>query len=380
MTPLRILITVPSLAREFGGPAAKAQQLAAALRAAGDDVIVVGAGEAPDGRSLGLPVVARFHTTPVPSSAGALRRLVVGADVVHVLGYRDPVGTLAARQAARRGVPYVLEPVGMHEPRIRTLRLKRAFDRVFGDRVVGAAAVVVATSRLESDELVARGVTRDAIRLRPNGIDVASLVPLPARGAFRSSQGIPDDVPLVLALGRITMKKGLPFLAEAIGPLEGVWLALVGPQENDGTIADVQAAARRVGAEGRVRIVERGAWGEEKAAAFADADAFALPSATENFGNAAAEAAALGVPVVVSDRCGVAEWLPPASSSVVPYADVEPLRAAIERLLTIEVRTAAPQEADAIRQALSWDGIAAAQREIYLDVLAGRTARVSDDV
>ena len=369
---MRVLITVPSLAREFGGPAAKAQQLAAALREAGDDVIVLGTGEAPDGRSVGLPPVARFHTTPIPSRTSVIGRLAADADVVHVLGFRDPVGTLAAFGSVRSGVPYVLEPVGMHERRVRSHRLKRVFDAVLGHRVVDRAALVMATSRLEADELVAGGVDPDTIRLRPNGIEVEPLLPLPAGGAFREAHGVPADAPLVLALGRITMKKGLPFLAEAVGGLDGAWLALVGPQEGDGTIEDVRAAARRSGVEERVRIVQAGAWGPDKAAAFADADVFALPSATENFGNAAAEAAALGVPVVVSDRCGVAEWLPPASSAVVPYAEVAPLRAAIERLLSPEVRAAARREADGLRQALSWGGIAAAQRSIYLEVLAGR--------
>jgi glycosyltransferase involved in cell wall biosynthesis len=372
MTRLRILITVPSLAREFGGPAAKAQQLASALREGGDDVIVLGTGEAPNGRSFGLPVVARFHTTPIPSRIGAIDRLTADADVVHVLGFRDPVGTMAAWAAVRESVPYVLEPVGMHEPRIRSQRLKRVFDEVLGRRVVDRAAVVVATSPLEADELTARGVEPGSIRLRPNGIEVGPLLPLSPRGEFRSSHGVPAEAPLVLALGRITMKKGLPYLAEAVGALGGAWLALVGPQEGDGTIADVRAAARRVGAEERLVIVEAGAWGRDKAAAFADADVFALPSATENFGNAAAEAAALGVPVVVSDRCGVAGWLPASSSAVVPYAEVAPLRDAIVRLLATVVREAARAEAAQVRAALSWPGIAAAQRSMYLEVLGSR--------
>ena len=44
---------------------------------------------------------------------------------------------------------------------------------------------------------------------------------------------------------------------------------------------------------------------EDKKAAFADADVFALPSRYENFGNAVAEAVASGVPVIVTNACGI---------------------------------------------------------------------------
>ena len=52
---------------------------------------------------------------------------------------------------------------------------------------------------------------------------------------------------------------------------------------------------------------------------YADADVFVLPSAGESFGMVAAEAAAAGTAVVVTDQCGIAEWLSPDGALVVPY-------------------------------------------------------------
>lgn len=355
---MRVLVTVPSLAPEYGGPAAKALQLRAALRSLGTEVELVGCGEE------GLPVLMRFHGTPVPRKLGPLLRAVRRSDVVHVLGYRDPVGSAAALGARRARVPYVLEPVGMHRRRLRSLGLKGAFDATIGRAVVRGAAAVVATSDLEARELLADGVDPRRVHVRPNGVDVDGLLPLSPRGSLRRRLGIPPDAPLVLALGRITAKKGLLGLAQALERLPSVWALVAGPDDGDGTLQALLEARRRRSLDERL-VLHGGLWGSDKAQALADADAFCLPSATENFGNAAAEAAAVGLPVVVSDRCGVAEFLDPQASRVTPYGDVAALARAIREVTTPGVRRAARLAASLVREALDWQTLAGRQLEIY---------------
>src|SRR5215468_9847191 len=124
---MRVLMTVPSLDRSFGGPVGKTRGLSNALRALGHDVIVVGAGvAAKEERSAGLGAIAAFHATPVPRTVSPLSKLCRDADVVHVIGFRDPVGTFASLAAERHDVPVALEPVGMLRPRVRSYALKRA--------------------------------------------------------------------------------------------------------------------------------------------------------------------------------------------------------------------------------------------------------------
>jgi glycosyltransferase involved in cell wall biosynthesis len=360
---MRVLLTVPSLDRTFGGPTAVAAKLAAELRRLGHTVVLAGAGVSGT-EAVGLPVVSRFHGTPIPSGLQRLARLARGADVVHALGYRDPVSTTACLSADRAGVPYVLEPVGMHRRRLRTLQLKRVFDRAIGKRVLGRARAVVATSELEAAELEADGVDQASIVVRPNGIDVDDVEPLPARGAFRRAHSVPDDAPLVLSLGRIARKKGLVMFAEALARLPGAWGAVVGPDDGDGALEDLRGTIDRLGLD-RMIVHERGLWGGEKASAFADSDAFCLCSATENFGNAPAEAAALGLPVVVSDQCGVAEFLDPGPHRVVPYDDRAALESALGDVMRPESRAAAKAAAPALRSRLSWPAIAEQQAAIY---------------
>jgi glycosyltransferase involved in cell wall biosynthesis len=373
VTLVRTVLTVPSLAPEFGGPAGKARMLAEALQRAGHPTAVAGIGL---GSSLtGVPAMGVFHGTPIPRRLAPLAALIAEADLVHILGYRDPLGTAAAWLARRHRRPYLIEPVGMHRRRLRSVRLKWAFDTLVGERLLLRASGVIATSRLEAGELIEDGVPPDRIRLRPNGIDPEELRAAAPRGALRERLGVAPRVPLVLALGRIAAKKGLLHLAQALARVPDVSGLVAGPDSGDGTLEALLQLRKRLGLEGRLVLASRGLWGEERAQALADADLFCLPSATENFGNAAAEAAAAGLPVVLSDRCGATEWLDDRATRVVPYGDVQALATALSDMLRDEsagrrARDAAP----AISAALSWPQVAKRQAEIYSEFLDLRPA------
>jgi glycosyltransferase involved in cell wall biosynthesis len=273
-------------------------------------------------------------------------------------------------------VPYLLEPVGMHRPRVRSVPAKRVHDAAIGRSVVTHAAAIVATSNLEAKELGADGVDPAKTHVRPNGVDVDGVLPLPSRGDFRRELDIIDDAaPLVLSLGRITRKKRLPDLVSAVARIPDVHVAIAGPPEDAGTLADLREGVARLRVEDRVHILPGGIWGDDRARLFADADAFCIPSATENFGIAAAEAAAVGLPTVVSDNCGVGEWLEPGSSRVVGVGDVAALTAALDALVHDPgASEAARRAAPALRSALSWDRLATLQIGLY-EVALGRWAR-----
>jgi glycosyltransferase involved in cell wall biosynthesis len=364
---LRVVLTVPSLAREFGGPVDVALGLGDALRDLGAQVRLVGAGAGEGlGDEDGLPVVTTVRGTPVPRSFRALRSALDRADVVHILGYRDPVGTVAARSAARAGIPYLLEPCGMHRPRLRSVPAKHAFDRAIGRWIVSRATFVIATSELEHEELVEDGVSDGTIRTRLNGLTLPS-GDAPTRGRIRERFGVPSDAPLVLSLGRIARKKGLIDLVRAATDLPSVHVMIVGPDSGDGTLGDVARAAREI--DGRVHVDADGLWGPDKFAALVDADCFALPSMTENFGNAAAEAAAVGLPVVVSDACGVAEVLDATAHRVVPVGSPGALARAIGELVVPEARPRAAAVAGDLRALLDWSRLGEQQLAIYREAV-----------
>ena len=103
-----------------------------------------------------------------PSLPVALERLP-RPDVVHVLGFRDAVSTGVAAWARLRRIPYVFEPLGMFEPRLRKVTLKRALDATLYRGVASGAAAVVVSSEREAAHVREGGVHADRVRVRGNG-------------------------------------------------------------------------------------------------------------------------------------------------------------------------------------------------------------------
>ena len=345
--PLRILLSTPVYwpSTAFGGPIQVVRALASGLVARGHSVDLVtsslvelstpGARWTSSAALDGAQIIraatpARFRwlgiTPTVPRILDGLER----PDVAHVFGFRDPVGTLVARWCQRNAVPYAFEALGMYEPKLRKVALKRALDATIFRSVANGAAVLVAASGREAAEYAATGEVPPVV-IRPNGFPPPEPAP-PRPGRLRRLLGLGPDVPLVLSLGRIARGKGLEhLLAAARGLPEPVHVAIVGPDDRHGAAEDLRRLRATYGLTESVHFVEP-LGPAPPLDVYADADVFVLASAHENFGLVAAEAAAAGTASVVSDRCGVAELLAERAALVVPY-DAEALREAIKRLL-----------------------------------------------
>jgi glycosyltransferase involved in cell wall biosynthesis len=242
-------------------------------------------------------------------------------DVAHIYGLYDLLGPAVADACVRIKIPYVLEPIGMFVPIVRNLRLKRIYHALFGRRLFDGASAVVGTSKQEVEELVGGGVARKKIVLRRNGVEKPASWPAP--GTFRQRLGIAKEARVILFLGRLSEKKSPGLLLEAFASLskaaEGnnFQLVFAGPDEG-GMKSRLTQTAVRLAVSSRVQFT--GAiFGEEKWAAYRDADVFVLPSQNENFGNTAAESVAAGTPVVVTEQCGIAPLLADVAGRVVPH-------------------------------------------------------------
>jgi len=347
---------------EFGGPPVKVRALAEGLASRGHTVTVLTADWGVDRRLQQLPNESCAEDSPFgrkrtaagvraiylvnwlhyrtaswnPALPRFLRARLHDFDVVHIFGLYDLLGPRVAASCREKKLPYVVEPIGMFVPLVRSLWLKRMYHRVYGREMLAGASAIIATAEQEQSELIAGGVPKEKIVLRRNGVD-GPPVQL-ERGPFRQALGIPAEAKLLLFLGRLSEKKSPQLLLRAFTKVAAsetqgqppVHLAFVGPGEA-GMLARLKKLAASISPAGRVHFSPPLA-GFAKWQAYRDADVFVLPSQNENFGNTAAEAVAAGTPVIVTDRCGIAPLLDGIAGLVVKHNE-DTLTSGIQELL-----------------------------------------------
>ena len=307
-------------------------------------------------------------TTINPQLISFCARRLKHFDVVHVYGLYDLIGSVTAWCCRRRGIPYVLEPLGMFGPKVRSQQKKRLYDKLVGNALFSGAQIVVATSETERAELIDGGVPAEKIVLRRNGIELTEFENLPARGSLRARLTLSDTAPLVLFLGRISFIKGLDLLVEAFARLpeaqRGVRLVIAGPDDDDGCAAAIAESIAKLQIGERVAVIGP-LYGNERLQAFVDADVLVLPSRYESFGNVAAEAIACGTPALVTDQCGIAPLIKDRAALEVS-ADVDGLKNGLARLLEDGSLLADLRAGCAgVAQGLSWDEPVETMERLY---------------
>lgn len=387
---------------EFGGPPIKVKALAEGLVRRGHRVTVLTSDWGLDSRlgpesiaiktdrspfgwrrdeagvqAIYLPTWFRRRTvTWNPAVKRYCRARLKEFDVVHIFGLYDLLGPAVSAACRARNIPYVVEPIGMFLPIVRNFAMKRVYHAMWGNSLLHGAAALIATAEQERQEMISGGLDPANIFLRRNGVEIPS--EFPARGALRAKLRIPVNAKIVLFLGRLSPKKSPQLLLQAFARIaerlgQSVQVVYVGPDE-----AGMRATLVRQAAESGVRdrIHFTGAlFGEDKWAAYRDADVFVLPSQNENFGNTAAEAAAAGTPVIVTENCGVASVLGENAALIVKH-DAEELAQALWRLLSDDALRAdlAERGAQAARQ-LSWSEPVEEMEALYEKLAASQRTK-----
>lgn len=237
---------------------------------------------------------SRFRLAP--ELRRALEQLPAGT-LLHLHGGLLPEMWAVARLASARGLPFVLTPHGCYAARaLRHNRWRKALYRGLFDRSVLEGAALLhgvgtdSLNGLRSPRMQSKAVTI------PNGYEVGE-PPSPAETAEL----------IVTYCGRLSPPKGVHELvagfALVAGELPDLHLRMVG----DGPArSSLEAEVGRAGLSGRVHFT--GAlFGEEKRAALRASAGFALTSHHEGFPMALLEAAALGLPLLVSPGTGFTE-------------------------------------------------------------------------
>jgi glycosyltransferase involved in cell wall biosynthesis len=379
---VKIGLLTAHASRRAAGVWASVAPLGKALAACGLDVQIFGLADdrsGTDGAGWDGPPL-RLHDVIGADAFGYAPRLTrslhaQGLTLLHANGlWMYP--SLASFRWSRRGRrPYLVTPHGMLDTWAvsRAAWKKRLVAWWFEDAHLAGAACLHALTQAEARAIRACGLA-NPICVVPNGVDLPDDI-RPGPPGWADAAG--KHRKILLFLGRLHPKKGLEDLLAAWRDVRAVagardWMLVIAGwgqkeyQQRLRRIADAPAfgdSLRFLGPQ----------FGEDKAASFACADAFVLPSLSEGLPMAVLEAWSYGLPVLMTDMCNLPEGFA-AGAALRIGPDRTGISAGLRQLFGLS--DAARREMGArgralVRERFTWASIGARMAAVYQWVLGG---------
>lgn len=376
---MRLLFVTPFYYPEhkFGGPPRKIHSLGRGLFKRGYQVrVLTFHSERPEG--MDKVEVDGISVTYLPWFGRGLKQwprktfrmlqAVEWAELVHCYGLYNFLCPMAGRSAKRSSRPVVLEPLGMYPARTGNAVAKHLYNAILTRWMVKAADALVAASAAEVRDLRMLAPKKDIVHRR-NGVDVERFALLPSGDHLRGQWAIAPEEKVILYLGRLSPIKNLEQLIHAFGKADipNARLVLVGPGE--GAYEEhLRTVITRDRLESRVTFAGP-LYDDDQKAALGLASLFVLPSLNESFGNAAAEAVAAGVPVLLTDTCGIAPLIHGRAGIAVPLG-VESIANGMRMMLDPEIRAQMTARSEEVKRELSWEEPIRQTIELYEKIVA----------
>ena len=220
-------------------------------------------------------------------------------DLIHDHGIWQPCHRRIAAFASRNGIPRIVSPRGMLEPWALSQRhwKKRLAWWLYQRRDLESCRFLHATADSEADGFRKLGLTVPSITI-PNGTELPPVEFL----RYSSSLGA-RQTRRALFLSRIHPKKGIELLLEGwLGCRPVGWRLSIAGSGEPAYVASLKERILNSGLQSEVELIGPVS-DSEKTPVYLNADLFVLPSYSENFGLAIAEALAHGVPVITTTGC-----------------------------------------------------------------------------
>jgi glycosyltransferase involved in cell wall biosynthesis len=345
---LRVLHVIPSVSVWSGGPSKAIVMMEKSLSSLGVSVTTVTTDDdgpfrrRPAGNISDEPAgVVRIYFRKwiefykvAPALVPWLWRHVRDFDVVHIHALFSFSSVAAALVARLRGVPYVLRPLGTltnYGITNRRRHVKRASLACLEAPALRRAAAVHFTSNEEKVEAQALDIPMRAVVI-PLGIESSKPVQdglifeqFPQLGGHR----------YVLYLSRLDPKKNVEALLHSFSSIRPSWPGVKLLLAGDGApqyVESLKSLAHSLNLEDTVVWAGHLAGGE-KASAFANAELFVLPSFSENFGIAAAEALMAGLPCILTSGVAIANEMAEAGAGLCVAPSAASISVALDQLL-----------------------------------------------
>jgi len=245
--------------------------------------------------------------------------------------------TLVASSICRkRKIPYILNPLGALDLDMINLKntlAKKFYIKMIEKNNIEGASFIQVASDYERRRFQALGFCQKT-EIIPPGLELSEYNR--QNDILRIRYPELKDKKIVLYLGRIHPKKGLEILLKAFGKViitrDDTYLVVAGPiDEYAKKIISFVKGDKKLNK--RVIFTDT-LLGADKVAAFFASDIFVLSSYGENFGIAALEALACGVPVVLTKEVGLSFDVEEYSTGFIVKQDTLEISEAIEKLLS----------------------------------------------
>ena len=290
---------IPHMDEEAAGPTQSVVRLCEALALQGESVHLhtMAAKGAPVG--VGVSVYREWKALGRFGFSLELVRSLASVsdtcDVLHNHSLWSFPNMAAGIAAGGRNARLVTSPRGTLAPAARARsKLKKRLFKPLQWPAITRAHLLHATSEMEYADIRQFGL-RHPVAVIPNGIDIPELPVESATHAGGSGRR------RLLFLGRLHPIKGIELLLETWQVLQEShpdWELIIAGKGDEAYVASLQALSARLKLK---RVAFTGpVYGEAKKQLYLTAHLFVLPTFTENFGMAIAEAQAHGLPVITT--------------------------------------------------------------------------------
>lgn len=377
------IVTLFSPDAAYGGPLRVALNQSKALQDGGHDVTIVAGSrgyEVLPTSEHGVPVKLFNARNAIPRIGYAgmvapamllwLRRNIRAYDVVHVHLARDLVTLPVARLAVACGIPTFVQTHGMIDTTDKFLA--RPLDAFLTVPVLQKAQTIFYLTEHEQTELRSVVGRRNVhlVELN-NGTPEMEEGPLDQVGA--------EHVPEVLYLARLQERKRPQVFVRAAKMILDrgfrAQFSIVGPDE--GEAAAVSSLIEHSGHQDAIRYEGPLPFGKSTDR-YRQASIYVLPSVNEPFPMTVLEAMSAGLPVVVTDTCGVSTLIEEHKCGIVTDDSTEALSSAILSLLENpdEAALMGNRGRDAARNLLGMDSVRKILEREYTNL--GRASTVAN--
>lgn len=284
-------------------------------------------------------------------------------DLTHSF-FTVPCGFLSLRLKNKYKIPYIVSLRGSDVP-----GYSERFSRIYGFlkpliKIIWKNSNMVVSNSEGLRDLSLKSKPNQKIEIICNGIDTKVFKP-------NEELGRKDEFIITLGGTRITPRKGIKYLIEAVKKISDVYpkisVTIIGEGNEKESLRELSA---ELGIKDKIKFIGHVDNSRKVIPYYQEASVFVLPSLNEGMSNAMLEALASGLPILATDTGGTRELVENGENGfIIRMKDSRDIAEKIEILIKDEeLRQKMAQKSREKALEMSWETVAKKYCEIYKEI------------